>query len=119
MPSYQYLTYELLNEGTIARVVLNRPKARNAQSPGLLVEFGDAMLAAEADDQVRVEILCGAGRFSPLGLISGHVTRSPSAPPGPASTAPMASTRVPAPGLNGACCKNGISISRTSVAGAT
>src|SRR5277367_2508146 len=61
MTSYKYLTYELLDEGTIARIMLNRPSARNAQNRGLLVELGDAMLAAEADDQVRVVILGGAG----------------------------------------------------------
>jgi enoyl-CoA hydratase len=32
--------------------MLNRPAARNAQNRGLLVELGDAMLAAEADDAV-------------------------------------------------------------------
>jgi enoyl-CoA hydratase len=68
MPAYQYLTYELVDEGTIARITLNRPGARNAQNRGLLVELGDAMLAAEADDQVRVVILAGAG---PL-FSSGH-----------------------------------------------
>ena len=61
MPAYRYLTYEPLDEGTIARITLNRPEARNAQNRGLLVELGDAMLAAEADDQVRVVILAGAG----------------------------------------------------------
>src|SRR6202020_2020038 len=61
MPAYQYLTYELVDDGTIARIKLNRPAARNAQNRGMLVELGDAMLAAEADDQVRVVILGGAG----------------------------------------------------------
>ena len=61
MPGYRHLTYELLDEGTIARIMLNRPRSRNAQNRGLLVELGDAMLAAEADDQVRVVILGGAG----------------------------------------------------------
>jgi len=61
MASYKYLTYELLDEGTIARIMLNRPGSRNAQNRGLLVELGEAMLAAEADDQVRVVILGGAG----------------------------------------------------------
>ena len=42
MPAYRYLTYELLDEGTIARIMLNRPAARNAQNRGLLVELGDA-----------------------------------------------------------------------------
>jgi enoyl-CoA hydratase len=61
MPDYRYLTYELLEGGTIARIMLSRPKARNAQNRGMLVELGEAMLAAEADDQVRVVILGGAG----------------------------------------------------------
>jgi enoyl-CoA hydratase len=61
MPDFRYLTYELVDNGTIARVTLNRPAARNAQNRGMLVELGDAMLAAEADDQVRVVILGGAG----------------------------------------------------------
>jgi enoyl-CoA hydratase len=67
MPDYRYLTYELLDEGTIARIMLNRPAARNAQNRGLLVELGEAMLAAEADDQVRVVILGGAGRLFSAG----------------------------------------------------
>ena len=35
---YQYLTYETLDEGKIARIMLNRPGARNAQNRGMLVE---------------------------------------------------------------------------------
>src|SRR5260221_1308301 len=75
MSAYRYLTYELLDEATIARIVLNRPQARNAQNRGLLVELGDAMLAAEADDRVRVVILGGAG---PL-FSAGHDLGSPDA----------------------------------------
>jgi enoyl-CoA hydratase len=48
--------------------MLNRVESRNAQNRGLLVELGDAFLEAEADDQVRVVILGGAG---PL-FSSGH-----------------------------------------------
>src|ERR1700733_1665693 len=48
--------------------MLNRLRTRNAQHRGLLVELNDAMLAAEADDQVRVVILGGVG---PL-FSSGH-----------------------------------------------
>jgi len=68
MDSYRFITYELLDEGTIARIMLNRPQKRNAQHRGLLVELNDAMLAAEADDTVKVVILGGHGEtFS-----SGH-----------------------------------------------
>jgi enoyl-CoA hydratase len=58
---YQYVTYETFDDGTIARIMLNRPDARNAQNRGLLCELDDAFLRAEADDQVRVVILGGNG----------------------------------------------------------
>ena len=57
----RYITCETLDEGRIARIMLNRPEARNAQNRGLLVELNDAFLRAEADDDVRVVILGGAG----------------------------------------------------------
>ena len=68
MADYTYVTYETLDEGRIARIMLNRPDARNAQNRGLLVELDDAFLHAEADDQVRVVILGGMGKM----FSSGH-----------------------------------------------
>jgi enoyl-CoA hydratase len=65
---YEYVTYETLDEGTIARIMLNRPEARNAQNRGMLVELHAAFLRAEADDQVRVVILGGTGPM----FTSGH-----------------------------------------------
>ena len=47
----KYITYESLDEGRIARIMLNRVAARNAQNRGLLVELGDAFAQAEADDR--------------------------------------------------------------------
>lgn len=68
MPEYESVLYETFDEGTIAKITLNRPETRNAQNRVMLVELNDAFLAAEADDQVRVVILAGAGpAFS-----SGH-----------------------------------------------
>ena len=64
----KYITYESLDEGKIARITLNRVNARNAQNRGLLVELGEAFKQAEADDQVRVVILAGAGPM----FSSGH-----------------------------------------------
>ena len=61
MADYEFITYELLDEGQIARIMLNRPEARNAQNRGMLVELHEAFLAAEADDEVRVVILGGMG----------------------------------------------------------
>ena len=68
MAENKYVSSELLDDGKIARIMLDRPKSRNAQNRGLLVELHDAFLAAEADDQVRVVILGGTG---PL-FSSGH-----------------------------------------------
>ena len=68
MSDYRYIRYELLDDGLIARITLDRPRTRNAQNRGLLVELNDAFGQAEADDTVRVVILCGAG---PL-FSSGH-----------------------------------------------
>jgi enoyl-CoA hydratase len=68
MADYQYVTYETLDGGAIARIMLNRPESRNAQHRGLLVELDDAFLRAEADDAVRVVILGGAGPI----FSSGH-----------------------------------------------
>jgi enoyl-CoA hydratase len=57
LPEYKYITVETLDEGRIVRVLLNRERSRNAQNRGLLVELDEALLAAEADDEVRVVLL--------------------------------------------------------------
>jgi enoyl-CoA hydratase len=61
MTESRYITYELLDDGSIARIMLNRPGSRNAQNRGLLVELDAALRTAEADDGVRVVILGGLG----------------------------------------------------------
>ena len=68
MTEYTFLKYESHDDGTIVRILLNRPDQRNAQNRGMLVELDDAFLHAEADDQVRVVILGGEG----LMFSSGH-----------------------------------------------
>jgi enoyl-CoA hydratase len=68
LPDYKFITYDVVDGGTIARLTLNRPEARNAQNRGLLVELHDAFLRAEEDDTVRVVILRGAGPM----FSSGH-----------------------------------------------
>src|SRR5208282_3840900 len=63
---YRHILYE--KDDRIARVILNRPRQRNAQSRILLEELDQAFAEAIADDEVRVVILSGAGdHFS-----SGH-----------------------------------------------
>ncbi|MBM9464083.1 enoyl-CoA hydratase [Aeromicrobium sp. YIM 150415] len=73
MSDYRFITYELLDDGVIARIMLNRPRYRNAQNRGLLVELDEAMLRAEADDDVRVVVLGGEG----MSFSSGHDMGTP------------------------------------------
>jgi enoyl-CoA hydratase len=65
---YRYITSETLDDGMIARIMLDRVETRNAQNRGLLVELDEAFLRAEQDDTVRVVILGGNGPM----FSSGH-----------------------------------------------
>ena len=81
--AYKYIRYETVDDNRIARIVLNRPESRNAQHRGLLVELNDAFLAAEADDQVRVVILSGAGPIFSAGHDMGTPESLAERSPGP------------------------------------
>ncbi|BBY52290.1 putative enoyl-CoA hydratase EchA13 [Mycolicibacterium arabiense] len=83
MADYRFVTYETLDEGTIARIMLNRPEARNAQQRGLLVELNEAFLEAEADDNVRVIILGGHGPMFSSGHDLGSKVMMEEYQPGP------------------------------------
>ncbi|NTY61281.1 enoyl-CoA hydratase [Mycolicibacterium sphagni] len=61
MQHFDYIGYEVIDDGRIAVITLDRPKQRNAQNRGMLVELGTAFELAEEDDTVRVVILRGAG----------------------------------------------------------
>src|SRR5580704_8122513 len=68
---YSTVLYERTDR--IAKITLNRPKYRNAQSTALLKELDRAFAEAAADGDVRVVILAGAGdHFS-----SGHDLGTP------------------------------------------
>jgi enoyl-CoA hydratase len=56
---YKTILYE--RSGRIARVMLNRPRYRNAQSRVLLEELDGAFAEAVADDEARVIVLGGMG----------------------------------------------------------
>lgn len=56
---YQYILYKK-SEG-LATITINRPEVRNALTQALMEELGDAINQAEADNEVRVLILTGAG----------------------------------------------------------
>lgn len=68
MSDYEFVKYEVLDDGQIVRISLNRPDQRNAQTRGMLVELNEAFLRAEAEDDVRVVILAGEGPM----FSSGH-----------------------------------------------
>ncbi|HLY84251.1 MAG TPA: enoyl-CoA hydratase [Acidimicrobiales bacterium] len=83
MADFRFVKYETLDEGTIARVLLNRPETRNAQNRGLLVELDEAMSRAEADDEVRVVILGGVGPLFSSGHDMGSALAVEERTPGP------------------------------------
>jgi enoyl-CoA hydratase len=83
MTEDRYVSYETLDEGTIARIMLNRPEARNAQNRGMLVELHDAFLKAEHDDTVRVVILGGVGPMFSSGHDMGSKVSLEETMPGP------------------------------------
>jgi enoyl-CoA hydratase len=83
MAEYEFITTESLDDGTIVRIMLNRPEARNAQNRGLLVELDAALLAAEADDTVRVIVFGGVGKAFSAGHDLGSKQSLKERTPGP------------------------------------
>ena len=84
MSEYEFVTSEKLeDDGSIVRIMLNRPEARNAQNRGMLVELHDAFLEAEADDAVRVVILGGLGKMFSSGHDMGSKVAMAEYTPGP------------------------------------
>jgi enoyl-CoA hydratase len=83
MDEYTYITYTTSEDRRIARIMLDRPEARNAQNRRMLDELNKAMLAAEADDLVRVVILGGNGPSFSSGHDLGSRVRIEEREPGP------------------------------------
>ena len=83
MGEYKYVTYETIDEGRIARIMLNRPETRNAQNRGMLVDLNDAFLEAEQDDAVRVVIFGGVGPMFSSGHDLGSKAMLEEMTPGP------------------------------------
>ena len=89
MAERRFVTYEELDGGSIVRIMLNRPEARNAQNRGMLVELNDAFLDAEADDRVRVVIFGGVGKMFSAGHDMGSEVAKAEWAPGPNQHATM------------------------------
>lgn len=62
---YQFILYEVSE--SIATVTINRPEVRNALTQALMEELSDAIDQADADPEVRVLILTGAGEKAFVG----------------------------------------------------
>ncbi len=73
--AFQNIDYE--RRESIAYVTLNRPDKLNAINGALLADFQDAMDVVEADPDVRVVIITGAGRAFSAGF---DITPDPDAP---------------------------------------
>lgn len=56
-----YETLQVAVEGGVATLTIDRPERMNAISPTLLSELGDAIAELDADGDVRVVVLRGAG----------------------------------------------------------
>lgn len=80
---FEYIRYETIDDGRIAAITLDRPKQRNAQTRGMLVELGAAFELAEADDTVRVVILRAAGPAFSAGHDLGSADDIRERSPGP------------------------------------
>lgn len=59
MTSENVVTYAV--EGGVARITLNRPEKKNALNDELIAGLKDRLRAAEANEQVRVVVITGAG----------------------------------------------------------
>jgi enoyl-CoA hydratase len=71
LKTMKWVRYETVDEGAIARIVMQRPEARNAQDNRMTYELNASFTAAALDDTVKVIILSGEGpHFS-----SGHDLR--------------------------------------------
>ena len=49
-------------ESGVATITMNRPETLNSFTPDFVHEIEDAVIRAEADDEVRVLLLTGEGR---------------------------------------------------------
>jgi enoyl-CoA hydratase/carnithine racemase len=52
---------EVVIDGAIARITINRPEQRNSMSLGVMQGLRDSLARAKTDDSIRVVVLSGAG----------------------------------------------------------
>src|SRR3984893_1967503 len=64
------------DHGPVRHVVLNRPEKRNAMNQALLLELGDALRAAAADNDVHCVVLRGEGPVFSAGVDLAELAES-------------------------------------------
>ncbi|MGV0740523.1 enoyl-CoA hydratase [Mycobacterium syngnathidarum] len=101
MSDHQWILYETVDKGSIAIITLNRADKRNAQHRGLLVELDEAFSRAEADDEVRVVVLRGAGSVFSSGHDLGSNEHHEQKNPGPGQHPTYRSHGGTRPGMEG------------------
>jgi len=69
MRDFQLIGYSVAD--SIATIRLQRPEKLNAINPAMVAELNAAMDVAEADEQVRVILLCGEGKAFSAGFDLG------------------------------------------------
>ncbi|MEY3861559.1 MAG: hypothetical protein RIS50_1840, partial [Bacteroidota bacterium] len=62
-------------DGAVAHLVLNRPEKRNALSAELVKEMHEAMLQLNADEHIRVVVICSADKPFCAGADLGYLTQ--------------------------------------------
>jgi len=74
-----YQTILVERRGAVEVITMNRPEVRNAQNTALLTELDDACRAADADPEVHVIVIAGAGpHFSAGHDLKAYVGEAPS-----------------------------------------
>jgi isohexenylglutaconyl-CoA hydratase len=72
MDAKAYTTLIVSRDGPVARIVMNRPEARNALSALMVRELADAFVSAREDPEIRAVLLSGAdGNFCAGGDLKG------------------------------------------------
>ena len=71
-----YETLEILRDGGVATIWMNRPDVHNAFNEALIAELTAACTALDADESVRVVVLAGRGDRKSRRLNSSHLKLS-------------------------------------------
>ena len=74
----EYKTLLVNREGGIGTLTLNRPEKMNAFTQEMFREFIAGLLELDADDEVRVVVITGAGKAFTVGLDVAEASKGPS-----------------------------------------